>query len=320
MCSSDLTVLSFVFLIAGCSFFFPNEAAMQGQNAYYEDDDDYQYSSVGYLSGPYIGGGSSAKASAHNEYGKQHKIPSSEKYKLVLSHSAQQSKHQAETQTNHKPVESQTQASTRQTKGQVVKPNEAQTQSSTGQTNGNAIILTGQSQASTRQAGGNAIILTGQSQASTRQTGGNAAKQINEERQQEYLRNQQQMQNNYQQQQQNIQAAEQQKARTEILTHQIQIESTKNAIAEMQNNYQQQQRQNEYASGIAHKVQETNYQVESNVRKVEYEVAQKKQEQKKHEEEQEQQQQQRQQAVQNQIHQIQMQQAIQSSGFHFPGR
>jgi len=81
----------------------------------------------------------------------------------------------------------------------------------------------------------------------------------------------------------------------------------------MQNNYQQQQRQNEYASEVAHKVQETNYQIESNIRKAEYEIAKKQQEGKKREEEE-------QQAIKNQVHQIQMQQAIQNQGFHFPGR
>lgn len=263
------TVFGFIFLITGCSLFFPNESLMQGQNGYSDDDSLYQNSTTSYPSSCYIGGTSLSNNTANIGYGHQHKITSNEKYRLVLPHTAQQSKHQHEIQTNPKQVE-------------------------------------------------------GQTQASTRQTNGDAAKLESEEKQQQFLRNQQQMQSNYQQQQQIIQATEQQRAKTENLNRQVQFETTKNFIEEkqqeflhnqqqMQNNYQQQQRQNEYASEVAHKVQETNYQIESNIRKAEYEIAKKQQEGKKREEEE-------QQAIKNQVHQIQMQQAIQNQGFHFPGR
>jgi len=262
------TVFGFIFLITGCSLFFPNGSVMQGQNGYYNDN-YYHDSTTDHSSGYFIGDIFSSNATAHNGYGHQHKIPSDEKYRLVLPHTAQQSKHQHERQTNSKQVE-------------------------------------------------------GQTQAITRQTNGDAAKLESEEKQQQFLRNQQQMQSNYQQQQQIIQATEQQRAKTENLNRQVQFETTKNIIEEkqqeflhnqqqMQNNYQQQQRQNEYASEVAHKVQETNYQIESNIRKAEYDFAKKQQEGKKREEEE-------QQAIQNQVHQIQIQQAIQNQGLHFPGR
>jgi len=102
----------------------------------------------------------------------------------------------------------------------------------------------------------------------------------------------------------------------EIVKRQAEYEAAKPYIEEKQQEYQQQQQRNQATVDFTQKVQQMNYEVEANKAKVQYEVAKNREEEKKREYER----QQEQQKQQFQVQQMQMQQAIQNSGFHFPGR